>query len=108
MYDENFEPTLEENAYLAHQISLAILQDLESHVCADSCASHHITSNIKNLQHVYSNTWPNNVVMGNAQSLEVKIVGHSKFYFNLVSKYVLNLTDILQVPSITRNLIFVS
>lgn len=60
-----------------------------------------------NIQIVLAYISLNQVVIGNGHGLEVKTVGYSKIFSNLVPNFVLNLTDLPYVPTITRNLISV-
>lgn len=72
----------------------------------NSCSTSH---NLLSTSEFSSNSsGPNNVVIGNGHILEVQIVGHSHFFSNLVSNYMLNLIGMLHMPSITRNLIYVT
>lgn len=61
-----------------------------------------------NLQRVKSCTGPNQFIVSNGHGLEVKSVGNSRFQSNVVSTSILKLVDLLNIPKITRNLIFVS
>lgn len=90
-----------------HEYSLP--RDLESQAWfADSCASHHLTSNSIYLhaKKPYSGTC--RVSVANDQSLTITYVGSFDVYSNLCLSYTLSLNDILHVLCITRNLLFVS
>lgn len=58
-----------------------------------------------NIQTMLACTSPNQVVIDNGHGIEVKTVGHSKFFSNLVSNSALTLTDMFCVHTLTRNLI---
>lgn len=60
------------------------------------------------MQYVKSCVGPNKVVVGNGNSLAIKIVGNSKFKSSYEANSHLHLVDILHVPYITKNLILVS
>ncbi|KAI5391882.1 hypothetical protein KIW84_076616 [Lathyrus oleraceus] len=71
-------------------------------------ASHHITSDLSNLQYIKSYGGPNKVVVGNGNILEVKSLENSKFQSFCKSRSLLHLADLLHVPHITRSLISIS
>lgn len=72
-----------------------------------SNASHHITFSPLNLQCIKSYEGTNKVVVGNGHT-DVKTVGHTLFHLNIVSNFLLKLTDLLHVPNITQNRISAS
>lgn len=94
---------------LTHQDNLWVPRDLESHAWfANSCAYHHITFFLLNLQNVQSYAYPNEILVGNVHSLVVKSLGLSYFRPKSMSNSMLKFNNRLHVPNITRNLISVS
>lgn len=71
-------------------------------------SSHCVTYNSSNLQCIKSCVGPNKFVVGNGHSLEVKLVRNTHFKSNPVSNSILQWTDLLHVPNITKYLILVS
>ncbi|XP_010264130.1 PREDICTED: uncharacterized protein LOC104602215 [Nelumbo nucifera] len=71
----------------------------------DSRATHHITSNLDNLQIQSDYCGFDQVKIGNGTGLEIKNIGSSIISHNDHKFY---LEDIYHVPSITKNLFFVS
>lgn len=95
--------------YLTHQDQLHIPPNMDSHAWfAFLGASHHITFNPTNLHVIKSYDGHNKVVVGNGYSLGVKTIGHLQMHSNSVSNSMLRLSNVLHVPNITRNLIYIS
>lgn len=74
----------------------------------DSDASHHLTSYASLLKNKIKYVGANKVYVGNGQTLSIHLVGSTQFYSNINPKHKLILTNILCVPSITRNLLFIT
>lgn len=82
---------------------------LERHTWfSDSCDSHHLTSNSTYLHTKQSYSGNYRVSVVNGQSLTISCVGSSYVYSNSCPSYTLALKDILHVPCITRNMLYVS
>ena len=73
----------------------------------DSGATHHMTIDSNNLDVSYHYSGTGNVVVGNGQTLDIFSVGHTYFHSHKSSKS-LNLTNVLYVPQITKNIISIA
>ena len=73
----------------------------------DSGATNHLTADPANLMHKADYFGPEQVHMGNGKGLQIKNVGHSVFHSPFTPK-LLSLSQLLHVPSITKNLMSVS
>lgn len=74
----------------------------------DSSASHHVTSQGINIQPHSPYEGPDQAYMGNGQGLCVSSSGSSKFNSPLNPAHTLTLHDLIDIPTITRNLVSVS
>lgn len=90
-------------------IKCLVPQGLESQAWfADSGASHHITFLSSNLRHIHSKIYPNEVLVGNGHILIVHSIGSSYLTSSCMPNTNLLLNNILYVPSIIKNLLYVS
>jgi len=71
----------------------------------DSGASHHVTNVSQNIQQVAPFEGPDQITIGNGQGLPIDSSGYSKFASPLNPNVSLRLTNLLYVPSITKNLL---
>lgn len=74
----------------------------------DSGASHHLTSNHQNLAHSAQYSGSGQVHMGNGQGLSIHSIGSTKISSRFDPSITLTLNNLLHVPSITKNLMYVS
>lgn len=75
---------------------------------SDSDASHRITSHAQNIQQKSPFEGPDQIIIGNGQSLSVTSMGSSSFKSPLNPSFTLTLQNLLHVPTITKNLLSVS
>ncbi|CAI8585704.1 unnamed protein product [Vicia faba] len=75
---------------------------------ADSCASHHLTPYAHLLHTKLSYVEPNKVCVRNGQNLTIQSIRSIHFYPRANPNYKLILTNVLHVPSITKNILSVS
>ena len=71
----------------------------------DSGASHHVIGKLTNLSHHQSYEGPDDILLGDGSSLEITHTGSSKLPASSKS---FCLSNVLCVPSIKQNLIYVS
>ena len=71
----------------------------------NSGASHHVTNVSQNIQQVTPFEGPDQITIGNGQGLPIDSSGYSKFASPLNPNVSLRLTNLLYVPSITKNLL---
>lgn len=94
--------------FLAHEDDFHVPANLKSQVWfADSSASHHITSHNSYFHHKQFYVGSNEVLVGDRQGLNIKSICSTKSKSNTIPNFVLTLNNLLHVPSITSNLIFV-
>lgn len=74
----------------------------------DSGASHHVSIVSQNIQQTSPFKGPNQITIGNGQGLFVRATGSTKFKSPLNPRGNLLLNNILDVPSVTKNLLSVS
>jgi len=74
----------------------------------DSGASHHVTSNVENIQQCAPFEGPDQVIIGNGQGFHIHSIGSTSFLspFNKNTNLMLNM--LLHVPTISKNLLSVS
>ena len=70
----------------------------------DSGSTHHVTNDSNNIQNPAIYTGPDQLYVGNGQGLHISSTGSSSFHSNSAH---FKLNNILHVPSITKNLLFI-
>jgi len=74
----------------------------------DSGASHHVTSNVENIQQCAPFEGPDQVIIGNGQGLPIRSIGSSTFISPTNNTTNLLLSKLLHVPTISKNLLSIS
>ena len=72
----------------------------------DSSASHHVTSDSRNIPYSTSYDGPDKIIIGNGKGLNITHIGSTSLPSSLTSPF--RLRDVLCVPSISRNLISIA
>lgn len=97
------------NQQLAYTQEYSLPTELESQASiADSCASHHLTPYASYLHNLKSYVGSNKVYVGKGHTLANKFIGSAYFHSKIAPHKLLLLSNVLHVPTITRDLLSVS